>query len=290
MRPTPVAATLRTAASQVNPSDAHRQQATCLSPVGPSSPIHVVVADVLCCAVGCRLLLLCAAQRSPRSASPLLSIGARSSFIALRYPPLRPTLGIRSFANDATSASRTHPLSPPTPSQSSSASEPSNAHSSNSSYSFARQGSAGEQAQQLSGSALSFGQSFLARLQHASQIELFHYSHIALLAGIPLALLLSPSVLVLPLDLALGLLLPWHSHVGLVNVSDDYVPRPYRALAKAGLTVVAVLATLGLLKINLCGAGITESVKSLWREPPYSASTAVTTRSSGQQVTVLQAK
>ena len=112
------------------------------------------------------------------------------------------------------------------------------------------------------------GHSFLERLQHASQIELYHYSHIALLAGIPAALVLSPSVLVMPLDMALGLLLPWHAHVGLVNVSDDYVPRPYRALARGGLLLLSALATLGLLKINLCGAGITESVKSLWRQPP----------------------
>jgi hypothetical protein len=33
------------------------------------------------------------------------------------------------------------------------------------------------------------------------------------------------------------------------------------------LAVLAVLTGIGLLKVNLCGAGITESVKSLWRRP-----------------------
>ena len=188
---------------------------------------------------------------------------------------------MRSFAVDATTASRTSPLSPPTPSQAAAASSASSHASSQSSHSSASTnqfsaggGTIGLQAQQLSGSALSSVGSFVERLQSASQIELFHYSHVALLAGIPVAVLLSPSVLVMPLDLALGLLLPWHTHVGMANVLEDYVPRPYRSLAKGGLLLVSVLATLGLLKVNLCGAGITESVKSLWRQPPHSAQTA----------------
>ena len=88
----------------------------------------------------------------------------------------------------------------------------------------------------------------------------------------------------MPVDLALGLLLPWHTHVGMVNVLEDYVPRPYRALAKGCMLLVTVLATLGLLKINLCGAGITESVKSLWREPPTHSASAT------QRVAVVQTK
>ena len=235
-------------------------------------------------------LLATSAPRVARSSS-CTPLAVRPSLIAFHCPRLGHAAATRSFANDATSASRTSPLSPPTPSQSASASSASSASSSSASASHSssasRSTSVGEQAQQLSGSALSMGQSFFDRLQHASQIELFHMSHIALLVGIPAAVVLSPSVLVLPLDLALGLLLPWHAHVGLVNVSDDYVPRPYRALARGGLLVVSVLATLGLLKINLCGAGITESVKSLWREPPNAHSSS---NRQQQQITVVQAK
>jgi succinate dehydrogenase (ubiquinone) membrane anchor subunit len=105
------------------------------------------------------------------------------------------------------------------------------------------------------------------RISNANEIQLFHMSHIALAAGIPLALLLSPSFLCIPVDLALGLIIPWHAHVGMVNVLEDYVPRPYRKLAKTGMLIVSVCVTLGLLKVNLCGAGITESVKALWRQP-----------------------
>ena len=214
---------------------------TQLSPAGVCHVSRFLIQSCPCC--------LCVHSQSVPLCSPPF------------YPLPRHNTASRSFATDATSASRTAPLSPPTPSQSSSSHQSSGRQSAG----------AGEQAQQLSGSALSMGHSFIDRLQNASQIELYHMSHIALLAGIPAALVLSPSVLVMPLDLALGLLLPWHTHVGLVNVTDDYVPRPYRAMARGGLLIVSVLATLGLLKINLCGAGITESVKSLWRDTHHTA-------------------
>lgn len=72
----------------------------------------------------------------------------------------------------------------------------------------------------------------------------------------------------LPFDIILTFALPLHSHIGLVQIVEDYVPRPYQNYTKAGLMVVTVLTTLGLLKITLCGAGICESFKSLWRRPP----------------------
>ncbi len=242
-----------------------------------------------CHTAPCSVRLQLAARPLPikmRLHSLIVPAGQHSP-AALLLQPTQPLASTRSFATDATTASRTTPLSPPTPSQAASSSSSSSTSSSSPSPSSSSSSSGSSSqfsssAQQLTGGALSLGSSFVARLQSASQIELYHMSHIALLVGIPVALVLSPSVLVMPVDLALGLLMPWHAHVGLVNVSDDYVPRPYRALAKGGLVVVSVLATLGLLKINLCGAGITESVKSLWREPP-----AAIRR---QQVAVVQTK
>jgi hypothetical protein len=105
------------------------------------------------------------------------------------------------------------------------------------------------------------------RLSSANAIELFHLSHGALLLGIPLSLLLSPSLLAAPVDLAMGLLIPWHAHVGMVNVIEDYVPRPYRRLAAACMLLLSSSVAIGLLKLNLCGSGLGETIKALWRSP-----------------------
>lgn len=58
---------------------------------------------------------------------------------------------------------------------------------------------------------------------------------------------------------------PVHAHVGMNGVITDYVPKPFRAVARYGLLGSTGLALLGLLKLNLMGPGITEAYKSLWR-------------------------
>lgn len=74
--------------------------------------------------------------------------------------------------------------------------------------------------------------------------------------------------MVMPVDVALGFALPFHAHIGMNYVITDYVPKflsksalgPAR-MAMAGVTGVTVL---GLTKLNLKGAGITATVKSMW--------------------------
>lgn len=82
----------------------------------------------------------------------------------------------------------------------------------------------------------------------------------------PLAFV-APAALSLPVDLALGLLFPFHSHVALNFVVTDYVPKSSRGLARGLVLAATVIATAGLLKLNLSGPGFTETVKSLWRKP-----------------------
>jgi succinate dehydrogenase (ubiquinone) membrane anchor subunit len=101
----------------------------------------------------------------------------------------------------------------------------------------------------------------------ASTEQLFHWSSYSLAALAPVALILSPSFLNFPVDFALGLIIPVHMHIGLVGVVEDYVPRKQQHLVRFLLAIASVLSAIGLLKINLCGAGITESVKCVWREP-----------------------
>jgi len=107
----------------------------------------------------------------------------------------------------------------------------------------------------------------IQRIRSSSEVELYHYSHYALAAITPAAFVLSPSVFVVPFDLILGVIIPYHMHVGTVGILEDYVPRPHQSLSKVAMAVVTGLVVIGLLKVNLCGRGITESVKSLWRAP-----------------------
>lgn len=115
--------------------------------------------------------------------------------------------------------------------------------------------------------AADWTQNAVHSVQNASQEQLKHWSNIGLAAGIPLALILSPSKLAIPFDLALGFALPLHMHFGLAAVIDDYVPRSYRSYAHIALLIFSAGVTIGALKINLCGPGIAESVKALWRSP-----------------------
>ncbi len=108
------------------------------------------------------------------------------------------------------------------------------------------------------------------KLRNASTEQLFHLSSPVLLGLTPVAFLLSPSILAFPIDLALGLVSPFHAHRGMINVIDDYVPKDKLCIAKWLMMFSTGVATLGLLKVNLCGPGISESVKSLWRENPKS--------------------
>ena len=47
----------------------------------------------------------------------------------------------------------------------------------------------------------------------------------------PLAFYVDPSALVVPIDLTLGVLIPFHGYVGLGHVIDDYVPEGKTSLA-----------------------------------------------------------
>jgi len=82
----------------------------------------------------------------------------------------------------------------------------------------------------------------------------------------PAAFVLSPTGMNFPVDVLLGVLLPVHSHIGLNIIVSDYVPKSTRPAARALVLAVSVIAAAGLLKLNLQGAGLTESVKSLWRK------------------------
>ncbi len=84
----------------------------------------------------------------------------------------------------------------------------------------------------------------------------------------PLAVIASPSLLDLPLDLALNALIPYHSHVAINYVISDYCPRPARLLLRTGWVGVTAVSFFGLLKLNLFGPGIVKTLKAAWGKPP----------------------
>eukprot|EP01006_Ploeotia_vitrea_P045366 TRINITY_DN66936_c7_g1_i1.p1 TRINITY_DN66936_c7_g1~~TRINITY_DN66936_c7_g1_i1.p1 ORF type:complete len:199 (+),score=91.76 TRINITY_DN66936_c7_g1_i1:70-666(+) len=109
---------------------------------------------------------------------------------------------------------------------------------------------------------------FVQKLRTSSATDLMHMTSKGLVVAFPLGLLLSPSFLCVPIDFAMGVVVPIHAHIGMTYVIDDYVPRGSQtAIARGVLLFITLLMLYGLLKVNLCGPGISESVKALWRKP-----------------------
>ena len=101
----------------------------------------------------------------------------------------------------------------------------------------------------------------------ASMNKMYHKSMMALAVLTPVSFALSPSPMNKPIDLALGVLFPFHSHVGLNYVISDYVPKALRSTARFGLLGVTAVTTIGLFQLNINGKGMTETIKTLWRNP-----------------------
>lgn len=116
------------------------------------------------------------------------------------------------------------------------------------------------------------GFSFVNADEGLTSFKLYHKTHMVALAGAPIAFALSPfsPMLNMPVDLVLGLAFPLHCHVGVNWIISDYVPPAARGASRLAMAAATVMCTLGLLKLNLTGPGITETVKTIWRPPPES--------------------
>ena len=103
---------------------------------------------------------------------------------------------------------------------------------------------------------------------NSKSVTKFHHTSGYVLVGLtPLAFMLSPSWINFPIDLTLGVMFPVHSQIALNYVITDYVPKAARTMARSVLLGSTVIAAAGLLKLNLMGPGLTETIKSLWRSP-----------------------
>jgi len=98
-------------------------------------------------------------------------------------------------------------------------------------------------------------------------MKLHHATNIALAGLTPAAVLLPEgNVFIKPVDVALGVALPLHSHITCNMVISDYVPPAARGIARGGMAGLTAVAVLGLLKVNLMGPGITSVVRQLWKK------------------------
>jgi succinate dehydrogenase (ubiquinone) membrane anchor subunit len=111
-------------------------------------------------------------------------------------------------------------------------------------------------------------------------MHLYHKLNLALIGLGPVALVLSPSTLNFPVDVALGVLIPLHAHMGGNDVISDYAHKVTKAawFDKSLRCFVVFMTTtmlVGLQVLNFQGPGVTESFKSLWRpklHPPIDKS------------------
>lgn len=126
------------------------------------------------------------------------------------------------------------------------------------------------------GSTLSSFSPFLAKRNMSAESSLlntdaskpaakfYHRSALVLAALTPVAFIM-PSWVNLPIDLTLGVLFPVHSHIALNYVISDYVPKAIRTTARVTLFGATVVTLMGILKLNLAGPGLTQTLTALWR-------------------------
>ena len=101
----------------------------------------------------------------------------------------------------------------------------------------------------------------------ALSTHLYHKTAAVLMLLVPVAVVASPHPVSKPIDYALAALVPFHGHVGMNYVISDYVPKAYSTIARSSMVGVTLITFMGLMKLNTKGAGVTESIKSMWREP-----------------------
>lgn len=71
--------------------------------------------------------------------------------------------------------------------------------------------------------------------------------------------------------------LPVHGHIGMNWVIADYVPKASQGTVRGLTLALSVLTFLGLVRINVQGDGIVDTVKYLW-EPVKTESAAETSK------------
>lgn len=106
--------------------------------------------------------------------------------------------------------------------------------------------------------------------QTMTNLHIYHKVNNSLLVLAPCALILSPSPYAFPVDLALGIALPLHGHIGMNSVLTDYMPKfglgdGFVKFSRILMLGVTVTTTVGLFRLNTEGPGVTGALKKLWK-------------------------
>mmetsp|Transcript_10536 Transcript_10536/g.38770 ORF Transcript_10536/g.38770 Transcript_10536/m.38770 type:complete len:127 (+) Transcript_10536:158-538(+) len=116
-------------------------------------------------------------------------------------------------------------------------------------------------------SSLNVGRLLNADVGHGVT-QAYHASSFALAGAVPAGMMTSKgSYFNVPIDLALTVALPVHSHIACNFVISDYVPHAARGVARAGVLGVSAVMFLGLAKLTVT-SGVVNTVKLLWEKPP----------------------
>ncbi|WIA13062.1 hypothetical protein OEZ86_006356 [Tetradesmus obliquus] len=100
----------------------------------------------------------------------------------------------------------------------------------------------------------------------------YELSNYALAAAVPAAVLSSTdSAMQKAADWTLSLAIPLHMQITTNALVTDYVPTRFRAPVRAAILASSLVTYLGIMKVNLAGPGLTETVKTLWRKQPTPA-------------------
>jgi len=94
-------------------------------------------------------------------------------------------------------------------------------------------------------------------------MKIYHGSSFALAGLVPAAMVIRDGNL--PVDLALGVALPVHSHIALNFVISDYVPKSARLPARASVLGITMATLYGMFQLNMYGEGVSKTAKRLWR-------------------------
>uniref|UniRef100_A0A7S0KM59 Succinate dehydrogenase [ubiquinone] cytochrome b small subunit n=1 Tax=Ostreococcus mediterraneus TaxID=1486918 RepID=A0A7S0KM59_9CHLO len=105
--------------------------------------------------------------------------------------------------------------------------------------------------------------SMLAADSGRAMMKIYHGSSFALAGLVPAAAMLPGGSL--PIDVALGVALPVHSHIALNFIISDYCPKAMRGPTRAATLALTVATLVGLFQLNTKGEGVTRAVKSLWK-------------------------
>eukprot|EP01089_Gocevia_fonbrunei_P016998 TRINITY_DN53_c0_g1_i1.p1 TRINITY_DN53_c0_g1~~TRINITY_DN53_c0_g1_i1.p1 ORF type:complete len:175 (+),score=29.14 TRINITY_DN53_c0_g1_i1:82-606(+) len=108
------------------------------------------------------------------------------------------------------------------------------------------------------------------RLVRGRKWEIARKNNILLAAIVPLALIApyigNPSIIVVPVDYALSILIPTHIATGMAHVAKDYLHGATKAITQLLVFIASIFTIIGMLRINWSQGGVSHVIRQLWVE------------------------